>query len=94
MKEIPVAKIKMMKASIRCLGLGFLGLLPLIGPPFAFAALWYSFRARRLEKERGLWNPAKTQRIAGLVCASIGALVWTGVDSMLIYNACYSYINS
>ena len=92
MNDVPAAKIRMMKASIRCLVLGLLGMLPLIGPPFALAAMLFSFRARR--EERRLWNPAKLHRIMGLVCAAIGALVWSAVDTILIFNACNSYINS
>ena len=39
MNNIPAAKIKMMKASIRCLIFGVLSLLPVIGLPFGLAAL-------------------------------------------------------
>ncbi len=85
----PAAKLKMMKASIRCLVLGLLSLLPLIGVPFALAALWISFSVRRREKQ--FWNPAKPQRVMGLACASLGALVWSTVDTILIYNALYNY---
>jgi hypothetical protein len=92
MNEIPAAKIKMMQASFHCLILGLLGLLPLIGAPFAFAALWFSYSARRLE--RRFWNPAKPQRILGLLCAIVGALVWSGLDAILIYRAVNSYVNA
>jgi len=81
-----------MKGSIRCLTLGLLGLLPLIGVPFALASLWASFSARK--KERQCWNPAKPQRILGLICATFGALLWSAVDTILIYHACNTYANS
>jgi hypothetical protein len=87
-----MVKLKMMKASTRCLALGLFSLLPLIGVPFALAALWSSFSARRLERQ--LWNPAKPHRVIGLICASLGALVWSCVDTILIYHACNYYINS
>ncbi len=93
MKETPTIatlKLKMMKASIRCLTLGLLGLLPIIGAPFALAGLWASYLARRQEKY--LWNPAKPHRIIGLICAIIGLLVWSMVDTILIYHAVNSYI--
>ena len=86
------AKLKMMKASTRCLVLGLMSLLPLIGVPFALAALWASYSARKLERQ--LWNPAKPHRVIGLICASVGALVWSCVDTILIYHACNNYINS
>lgn len=87
-----IAKLKMMKASIRCLTLGLLGWLPLIGVPFALAALWSSYVARRQESR--FWNPAKPHRVIGLICAALGALIWGAVDTILIYNACNNYVNS
>lgn len=95
MKDTPSiasVKLKMMKASTRCLGLGLLGLLPLIGVPFALLGLWSSFKARRLEKY--FWNPAKPHRIIGLICAALGGLVWSAVDTILIYHAVNIYISS
>ncbi len=90
--SIPATKLKMMKGSLRCLTLGLLGLLPLIGVPFALAALWASFSARK--KEKLFWNPAKPHRILGLICAAFGALLWSVVDTILIYHACNNYVNS
>jgi len=90
MKAVPtiaVRKIKMMQASILCLTLGLLGLLPLIGLPFALAAAWVSGRVR--VQEKNLWNAAKPQRILGFTCAVIGAVTWTLVDAFLIYRAIY-----
>lgn len=84
---IAVRKIRMMKASLRCLTFGLLGLMPIIGLPFALAAAWTSGRVRRLEKE--LWNPARPQRILGFTCAILGAFIWTMVDAFLIFRAVY-----
>ena len=53
MNDIPAAKIKMMKGSIRCLIFGLLGLLPIIGLPFALAALWVSGRVRARKNDFG-----------------------------------------
>lgn len=86
-----ISRVKLMKTSIRCLVLGLLGLLPLIGLPFALAALWFSYSARR--GEILLWNPAKPHRILGLACASVGALVWGAVDTIIIYHAFNNYGN-
>lgn len=77
-------KLQMMSASIRCLVFGLLGLLPLIGVPFALAGLWSSSLASRHESK--FWNPAKPQRVLGLVCASLGALIWSAVDTIIIYH--------
>ena len=91
-KSPAMLKLKMMKTSIRCLVMGLLGLLPLIGVPFALAALWSSFVARQQEKQ--FWNPAKPHQVIGLICASLGALIWGAVDTILIYHAMNRYINA
>ena len=85
MNDIPAAKIRMMKASIHCLIYGLLVLLPIIGLPFALAALWISGRTRMKEKQ--FWNPAKSYRIGGVICAALGAVVWSVVDLLLIGHA-------
>jgi len=72
MNDIPAAKIKMMKGSIRCLIFGLLGLLPIIGLPFALAALWVSGQIRA--KEKLFWNAARPYRLWGVACAAVGAL--------------------
>lgn len=82
MNNDAAAKIRMMKQSTCCLVLGLLGLLPLIGVLFALPALAFSVLARRLEKR--FWNPAKPQRIFGLVCAALGLFLWGLVDGALI----------
>jgi hypothetical protein len=90
--SIPAAKIRMMKASIRCLVFGLLALVPVFGLPFAFGALWVSGRARAQEKY--FWNPARPYRLLGVACAAIGAVIWTAVDALLVLRACNAYISS
>jgi hypothetical protein len=85
MNDIPAAKIKMMQASIRCLIFGLLGLLPIIGLPFALAALWISGLVRT--KEKLFWNAAKPYRIWGVVCAAVGTVLWTGVLAIIVVRA-------
>jgi hypothetical protein len=89
MNNLPAAKIRMMKASIRCLVFGVLGLLPIIGLPFALGALWVSGQVR--VKEKQFWNAARPYRLWGVVCAVVGALVWSVVDTLLIYHSLASY---
>lgn len=79
------AKIAMLKDSMRCLAFGLLGLLPLIGLPFAFLALWLGGTVRRREKK--YWNPAKPYRIWGVLCGATGATIWTVALGMIIVNA-------
>ncbi|MFZ1072817.1 MAG: hypothetical protein WAO21_05210 [Verrucomicrobiia bacterium] len=83
--NIPIAKIKMLKSSMRCFIYGLLGLLPVIGLPFAIVALWLSGRVRAREKL--FWNAAKPYRIWGVACAALGAVIWSVVDTFLIYHA-------
>lgn len=85
MNDLPAAKIKMMKASIRCLIYGALSLLPVIGLPFGLAALWISGRVRLKEKQ--FWNPAKPYRICGAICAAVGTILGTGFLGMLFIRA-------
>jgi hypothetical protein len=80
-----IKKLKMMKASTRCLVYGLLGLLPVLGFPFALAALWNSGRARKLENQ--FWNPAKTHRMIGTICATAGAIGWFFIVTVIIYHA-------
>jgi len=92
MNEIPAAKIKMMKGSIRCLIFGLLGLLPVVGLPFALAALWVAGGVRT--KEKLYWNAAKPYRVWGVTCAAMGAVVWSVVDTLLIFQAYDNYLAS
>jgi hypothetical protein len=81
-------KIRMMKLSIRCFVDGLLGFIPIIGLGFALAALWFSGQARREEKR--FWNPAKPYRIYGVVCAAIGAILWSSILALIIYSTIHS----
>jgi hypothetical protein len=85
-------KIQMIKSSIKCFAFGLLGLLPIIGLPFALAALWISGHVR--VKEKQFWNAARHYRIWGVVCAAIGAVVWSVVDGLLIADSISRYISS
>jgi hypothetical protein len=85
MNKIPADKIKMMKLSIRCLVYGLLGLIPVIGLPFALAALWISGRVRL--KEKLYWNAARPYRICGVICAALGTVAWSFIFALIIYHA-------
>jgi hypothetical protein len=87
----PEAKIKMIKASTRCLNLGLASLMiPMLGPVLGLFALVQSFSARR--RERYFWNPAKRQRVFGLLIASLAIFIWGAVDAIVFYNAFESYL--
>jgi hypothetical protein len=79
------AKIQMLKSSMRCFVFGMLGLIPLIGLPFALAALWISGRVRVKEKQS--WNAARPYRIWGVVIATAGTVFWGFILMLIIYSA-------
>ena len=83
--DSPSAKIRMLKSSLRCFVFGLLGLLPLIGLPFALAALWMGGRIRLQEKH--LWNAARPYRIWGVVCAALGTVFWGFLLTLVICHA-------
>ena len=87
-----IAKIQMLKGSLRCLVFGLLGLLPVIGLPFALAALWVSGRVRCQEKI--FWNAARPHRLWGVAFAALGAVIWSVVDTLIIFRAFDKYISS
>ena len=79
------AKIKMLNSSMRCFVFGLLGLIPLVGLPFALATLWISGCVRAKEKQ--LWNAARPYRIWGVVCAAAGTIFWGFILMLIIYSA-------
>ena len=85
-------KIKMLQGSIRCLVLGLLGLVPVIGLPFGLAALWVSGGVRAREKK--FWNAARPYRLWGIACGAFCAVLWSVVDTFLIFHAINKYISS
>jgi hypothetical protein len=79
------AKITMLNRSMRCFVFGLLGLLPAIGLPFAFAALWIAGQVRVQEKE--MWNAAKPYRVWGVICAIVGTLFWFLIVALIAYHS-------
>jgi membrane protease YdiL (CAAX protease family) len=78
------AKIQMLKASLECFVFGLLGLLPLIGLPFAVAALVVSGKVR--VRQKNIWNAARSYWMWGVVCGVIGAVLWSVMDTILIFH--------
>jgi hypothetical protein len=65
-------RVTLVQRSLRCLALGILGVLPVIGLPFGIAGLVSYWRTSL--SFAGEWNPARPQLLAGL---------WLSVFSML-----------
>ena len=87
MNSDPEAKIRMLKGSLHCLVCGLLGLLPVIGLPFAIVALILSGKVR--QQERRFWNAAQPYRIGGVVSAAVGTIFWSFILMIVIYRAIY-----
>ena len=83
--DIPEAKIRMLKSSLQCFICGLLGLLPVVGLPFAIAALVVSGKVRA--SERRFWNAAQPYRIWGVVIATAGTLFWFLILALIVYNS-------
>jgi hypothetical protein len=78
-------KIQMLKGSMRCFIYGLLGLLPVLGLPFALAALYISGRVR--VKEKLFWNAARPYRLWGVACAAVGLIFWMGIYIIVLARA-------
>jgi hypothetical protein len=84
MNPSAIAKLKMFRASRRCLVFGLLGFIPMIGLVFAVVALWTSGTVR--QKEKQIWNAAKPYRVAGAICAGVAAVLWSGLLMLVFGN--------
>jgi hypothetical protein len=87
--SIPELKIRMLRSSFRCFVFGLLGLIPLIGLPFALAALWIGGRVP--EQEKKLWNAAKSFRVWGVILAAFGTVLSSGILIVAIFQVLNSY---
>ena len=79
------AKIKMLNSSLQCFVCGMLGLLPVIGLPFAIAALVLSGKVRAQQRKN--WNAAKSYQVWGVICAAVGTVFWSFILTIIIYQA-------
>ena len=69
----PLDKIELIRCSLRCFGFGLVGVVPVLGVPFAFTALISSARLKR--RQGAEWNPAGHFLFVGTLCARIGLAV-------------------
>jgi hypothetical protein len=83
------AKIKVLENSLQCYVCGLLGLLPVIGLPFAVAALVLSAKVRARQKKN--WNAARSYQVWGVVCAAAGTIFWGFILTIIIYRAANPY---
>ena len=82
----PIDKVQVIERSLRCFTLGLLGIFPVLGIPFAIAALANHFHVQRLVGPH--WNPAQTYLTWGLATALCGlflTVVIIGVVGSMIY---------
>lgn len=77
------AKIQMLKRSLECFVFGLLGLLPLVGLPFAAVALVLSGKVRVQQKK--YWNAARPYWVGGVACGCVGMFLWGAVWILIIF---------
>jgi hypothetical protein len=77
-------KIRMLENSLRCFVYGLLGLLPVVGFPFALAALVLSGQVRAGQKK--YWNAARPYWIVGVLSAMAGTVFWSFILTIIIYQ--------
>lgn len=78
------ARIQMLKSSLECFIWGLLGLLPLIGFPFAIVALVFSGKVRVRQKK--YWNAARPYWIGGIVCGALGIFLWGAAWILILFR--------
>jgi hypothetical protein len=70
----PLSKPELIQCSLRCFAFGVLGLLPMIGIPFALHSVVLYNRARRGQGD--LWNPASRFLFWGGVCGRMSLAIF------------------
>ncbi len=80
-----IAKIEMLKNSLRCFVFGLVGLLPIIGFPFAIVSLLFSAKVRTGQKH--FWNAARPYWIGGLVFSGLGILFSLTLAGIIFFHA-------
>lgn len=79
-------KVVVIERSLRCFWCGILGLLPLIGLPFAIRSLQQGWRVKR--DSAGMWNPAQRYVYWGLVAVRISlavSLIIVGSITLIVF---------
>ena len=66
----PLTKVEMIERSLSCFRLGLVGLIPLIGVPFAVRSLQHAHRVKH--GQGAVWNPAQRYLFWGALCARMG----------------------
>jgi hypothetical protein len=82
--DASIAKIKILRRSIRCFVFGLIALVPVFGLPFGVLALVTSGQVRA--GQRQYWNAARAYWIWGLVCGALGILLSFLLFSLFLYR--------
>ena len=76
-------KVLALKFALRCFSCGLLSLIPVLGIPFAFAALYFQVKAAANTPDD--WHIARRYTTLGIIFTAVGlflnvtAIVWLGV---------------
>ena len=69
--------VRLAERSLRCLGMGILGLIPLLGLPLAALAGWIGYQVLRESGRR--WNPARVHAAFGMALGLLSLFIQIGV---------------
>jgi hypothetical protein len=86
--KAPFDKVQVIDRSLRCFAFGLVGLLPVIGFPFAIIALGEYTHVKR--RKGSIWNPAERYLGIGSLCATAGlglSLLIVAVIALEIWSA-------
>jgi hypothetical protein len=77
-------RVATIESALRCFACGLLALVPLLGLPFAVAAvIWYT---KSSTHSVGDWNPARRYAVLGLAFALVGSfLTITAVFCTIVF---------
>jgi hypothetical protein len=85
--KTPFTKIELIQHSLRCFVRGLIGLVPVLGLPFACGAILDFSRVKA--RQGSLWNPARRYLIWGVVAGGAGLFISTLVAA-IVFNAVMS----
>jgi hypothetical protein len=80
--------IQVIKGSLLCFVFGWVGLIPVVGLPFALAALWIGGQVR--VQERVTWNAAKPYRIWGIIIAAFSLILSSCIVMIVIFHVVFN----
>ena len=90
--EDAAKRISLMEDSLRAYVCSWVGLIPVLGIPFAMTAFVIGWRVRLREKATP--NPARRYRLAAVVLGGFGMICWVSVAAWVVVRWCGPMVES